>query len=322
MSRIKKELRLLREAFTKWEYEKAPIPFESSIAEVKEIKKSVETIVSNLCKKEQHAERMVEEYELFLEENQMMRSEMIVAEEIQKSMLNTAYPAFPEFPSLDLYADMDAAREIGGDFYDYFKIDEDHICIEIADVEGKGIPAALYMTIAKSMIKIRLESGELLAEVLSSVNRQLCLSSMQRRFVTVWIGVLEISTGMLTYINAGHNYPVLKRKDREAEYVNGKSGIPLASYFSRKREMAPYKVYELLLKEGDILLLYTDGVTETMDKDGNLYGEKQLLKIADQYFAEAHNMKEAVGYVRRQVLGFAKSAEQNDDITILALRYG
>lgn len=259
-------------------------------------------------------------YEQYIAENQAMRSEQVVAEQIQRSMLPTAYPAFSEFPHIDLYADMDAAREVGGDFYDYFKTDDDHICFGISDVEGKGIPAAMYMAITKSMIKLRLQSGEKLEDVFNAVNKQLCTSTMQKRFITSWMAVLDVTNGRMQCINAGHNYPLLLKKDGTAEFVKNRSGLPLASYYSKKRNIA-YNSFEITLEYGDVLLLYTDGVTEAQNRGEELFGNERLVDAVKLYMSDKHNMRELTAYIRRQVISFMNHAGQDDDITLLAIKY-
>jgi len=260
----------------------------------------------------------INSYEQFIAENRSLRSEHIVAEQIQRSMLPTAYPAFQEFTNIDLYADMDTACEVGGDFYDYFPIDDNHICFGICDVEGKGIPAAMYMAIAKSMIKLRIQAGETLGTVFTDINRLFCTSTMQKRFITSWMAIMEVSTGKLTCINAGHNYPILKRKDGTAEFITNKSGLPIASFFS-KRHPNTYNEFEVTIEKRDVLLLYTDGVTEAQNRNGKFYGDERLKEAIDLYMSDKHTMKELVAYIRRQVIAFANHADQDDDITLLAL---
>ena len=259
-------------------------------------------------------------YEQYIAENRAMRAEQVVAEQIQRSMLPTDYPAFPELPNIDLYADMDSACEVGGDFYDYFKIDESHIYFGISDIEGKGIPAAMYMAITKSMLKLRMQSGEDIETAYNAVNKQLCLSTMQKRFITSWSAVFDVETGVMRCVNAGHNYPILLKADGTAEFVKHTSGIPLASYFSKKRFME-YKGFDLKLDKGDALVLYTDGVTEAHNRFDELFGSDRLAEVIRAYMDGSHNMRELTAYIRRQVIAFMDHAGQDDDITLLALKY-
>lgn len=276
-------------------------------------------IIKNQSEQIALLQQKIKSYEQYIAENQTLRSENIVAEQIQRSMLPTSYPAFSEFPQIDLYADMDTACEVGGDFYDYFIIDDNHICFGVSDVEGKGIPAAMYMAIAKSMIKLRVQSGEPLGQIFTDVNRLFFTSTMQKRFITSWMAVLEISTGKITCLNAGHNYPVLRKKDGTIEFIKNKSGLPLASYYSKKRPNT-YSEFELMLEKGDMLLLYTDGVTEAQNRNGEIYGDIRLKEAIGLFMSDKHTMKELTAYIRRQVIAFANHAIQDDDITLLALQ--
>ncbi|MCH5187248.1 MAG: PP2C family protein-serine/threonine phosphatase [Oscillospiraceae bacterium] len=319
--RLKKEINKLKDAIINMGDNASSIPIDVKSNELSDLKIVFEKHIGRVLSSKKDAVRKNKEYEQFLADSRVMQSERIVARQIQMSMLPGSVPDFGVAERIDLFADMDAADETGGDFYDYFKIDDDHICFEIADVEGKGIPAAMYMAVAKTLIRLRLESGEALSAVLSSVNRQLCLSSMQRRFITLWVGVLEISTGKLTYVNAGHNYPVLKRGGEAAELVKNSSGIPIASYFSKKRPLPEYTEFELQLKSGDVLFLYTDGITEAMNVNNLTFGDNKLLELTDMYLQSPHTMRDFTAYIKRQVLAFTNSPNQNDDITTLALRY-
>lgn len=319
--RLKKELIKLKDALINMGDEDSNIPISIKSNELNDLKIVFEKHIGRILSSKKDAIRKNKEYEQFLAENKMMHSDRIVAQQIQKSMLRVNYPAFPEFSQIDLFADMDSANEIGGDFYDYFKIDDDHICFSIADIEGKGIPAAMYMAVAKTLIQLRLESGESLSKVFYSVNKQLCQSSMQKRFITMWTGILELSTGKLTYINAGHNAPILKRKGEKAELLKNRSGIPIASFFSKKKSVGDYTEFEITINKGDMLVLYTDGITEAMNNNSEIFGEQRLLDLIDLYATDEKNAKEISAYIRRQVLFFASNTMQDDDITLLVLKF-
>jgi len=289
----------------------------------------LETELKNIAESERQAQRQLsilkkehDEHIQFMEENKMLRSEQVVAEQIQKSMLPTAYPAFPEHPQIDLFADMEAAREIGGDFYNYFPIDESRICFMIADVEGKGIPAALHMATIKTMLELRILAGEHLDTVFEDINATLCKGKKQRRFVSVWLALLDVTSGHLSCINAGHNFPVIKRKNEPPELLSKRSGLPLASYYSEKRpERSKYEMFEEKLNPGDTLFLYTDGVVEAMGKNKCVYGEERLLESIAKYMADDHTVQELTSYVHRQINNYSNHIEQDDDITLLAVRY-
>lgn len=319
--RLKKELIKLKDALINMGDDDTNIPICIKSNELNDLKIVFEKHIGRILSSKKDAIRKNKEYEQFLAENKTMHSDRIVAQQIQKSMLRVNYPAFPEFSQIDLFADMDSANEIGGDFYDYFKIDDDHICFSIADIEGKGIPAAMYMAVAKTLIQLRLESGESLSKVFYSVNKQLCQSSMQKRFITMWTGILELSTGKLTYINAGHNAPILKRNGEKAELLKNRSGIPIASFFSKKKSVGNYTEFEMTINKGDMIVLYTDGITEAMNNNSEIFGEQRLLDLIDLYATEEKNSNEISAYIRRQVLLFASNTIQDDDITLLVLKF-
>ena len=302
------------------------------MASKKDLIKRIEQLESELqasVESERQAQRRIDalkkerdEHLQFVEENKSLRTEQVVAEQIQKSMLPTAYPAFPEHPQIDLFADMEAAREIGGDFYNYFVIDETRVCFMIADVEGKGIPAALHMATIKTMLELRILAGETPEAMFEEINATLCKGKKQRRFVTVWLGLLDVASGRLSCINAGHNFPVIKRKNEPPELLSKRSGLPLASYYSEKRpERNKYQAFEEKLSPGDVLFLYTDGVVEAINKEKSIFGEQRLLCAIDTYMADDHTAKELTSYVHRQVIKFANHTEQDDDITLLAVRF-
>ena len=318
--RLKKEINKLKDAIINMDDNASSISSDIKSQELNDLKIVFEKHIGQILSEKKDAVRKNKEYEQFLAENKMMHSDRIVAMQIQKSMLKVDYPAFPDVPQIDLFADMDSANEIGGDFYDYFKIDDDHICFSIADIEGKGIPAAMYMAVAKTLIQLHLESGEALSKVFYSVNKQLCQSSIQKRFITMWTGILELSTGKITYINAGHNAPILKRKGEKAELLKNRSGIPIASFFSTKKSVENYSEFEMNINKGDMLILYTDGVTEAMNRNFEIFGEQRLLDLIDLYATEDKNANEISAYIRRQVLSFANNTIQDDDITLLILK--
>lgn len=246
-------------------------------------------------------------------EKERIGAELDVAKHIQSSMLPCIFPAFPERPEIDIYATMTPAKEVGGDFYDFFLIDEDHLAVVIADVSGKGVPAALFMVIAKTLIKNHAQTGESPADVFTNANRQLCENNEAVMFVTAWMGVLEISTGRFTFANAGHNPPLLKRVDGDFEYLKTTAGFVLAAM-----EDMQYSQQELVLEPGDVLYLYTDGVTEATDTENALYAEDRLKAVLDK---NANlTVSELLPAVQADIDLFVKGAPQFDDITMLALK--
>ena len=247
-------------------------------------------------------------------DKQQIESELNVATQIQTSMLPRIFPAFPEKKEFDIYASMNPAKEVGGDFYDFFLVDEDHLAIVIADVSGKGVPAALFMVIAKTLIKDHAQSGDSPELAFTEVNDLLCESNDEGMFVTAWMGVLEISTGSLAYVNAGHNPPLLKKAGGEYEYLRARSGLMLAGM-----EGYRYRVNTVEMAPGDAIFLYTDGVTEATNVNTQLYGEERLANALNAYKELAPEALLAA--VKKDVDAFVGEAPQFDDITMLGLCY-
>ena len=247
-------------------------------------------------------------------EKERIGAELDLATNIQVSMLPCVFPAFPDREEVDIYATMNPAKEVGGDFYDYFFIDDDHLMVLIADVSGKGVPAALFMMIAKTLIKNNALSGLEPNEVFIRTNNQLCENNGAGLFVTAWACVVEISTGKMTYVNAGHNPPLLKKKDGRFEYLRARPGFVLAGM-----EGVRYRQAEMMLEPGDTLYLYTDGVTEATDRDLTLYGEERLLESLNA--AQSFTAKELLEKVTGDLNAFVNGAEQADDITMVGFRY-
>ena len=236
------------------------------------------------------------------------------ARTIQKSALPSTFPPFPDIKAFDIYASMNAAKEVGGDFYDLFLIDDHTLGFLIADVSGKGIPGALFMMAAKAEIDNYMQTGMDLAEAIQTANYRLCEGNDAGMFVTVWAAELDYQTGKLTYVNAGHNPPLL-RHDGTWEWLDKRSGLFMGTF-----EKAKYKSFELLLEPDDELLLYTDGVNEAFNVDEEEYGNDRL----EEFVREHANLapKALVRELRKSVAQWAEGAEQSDDITILALEYG
>lgn len=246
-------------------------------------------------------------------EKERIGAELAVATQIQASMLPCIFPAFPERDEFDIYATMQPAKEVGGDFYDFFMVDEDHLAVVIADVSGKGVPAALFMVIAKTLIKNHVQNGDCGADVFTNVNRQLCENNEAGLFVTAWMGILQISTGEFVYVNAGHNPPLLRRGNGDFEFLRGRAGFVLAGLEDMKYQQA-----EIKLSQGDMLYLYTDGVTEAMDIHNELYGEKRLLEYLNQ--VKDMPLEDILHGIKADIDVFVKGAPQFDDITMLMLK--
>lgn len=242
-----------------------------------------------------------------------IETELNLATEIQKNMLPCTLPAFPCHTELELLATNIPAKEVGGDFYDYFIVDDDHVAMLIADVSGKGVGAALFMMISKTVIKNQLQLGLDPAEAMTNANRELCENNTAGLFVTVWVGVYEVSTGILRYVNAGHNPPIIKKVGKECYYHKGKTGFVLAGM-----DDMVYHQSELQLNSGDELFLYTDGVTEATNKDNELFGEDRLLECLNKFSEES--VEEQLKDVLGEVNSFVNGAEQFDDITMLGMK--
>lgn len=247
-------------------------------------------------------------------EKERINAELDLASSIQAHMLPSIFPPFPEHEEFDLYAIMDPAKEVGGDFYDFYMIGEDKLAVIVADVSGKGVPAALFMVITKTLLKNYTQAGTEPSWVFETVNRLLCDGNDVGLFVTAWMGVLELSSGKVTYVNAGHNPPLIKRADGHFEYLRERTGFVLAGM-----EGTRYRQNTLTLSPGDRLFLYTDGVTEAADSKQALYGEQRL-----RQFMNAHENDSTVSVLRKlraDIDAYAGSAPQFDDITMLLLDF-
>ena len=247
-------------------------------------------------------------------EKERIGTELHMANQIQASMLPHVFPPFPDRPELDIYASMDPAKEVGGDFYDFFMIDDDHLCLVMADVSGKSVPAALFMMISKVILQSCAMLGQSVSEILNRTNEALCSNNQVEMFVTVWLGILEISTGKMTAANAGHEYPAIKRADGDFEIFRDKHGFVVGGMPQMK-----YKEYELQLNPGDKLFVYTDGVPEATNADNELFGTDRMIEALNS--DHSADCQQLLLNVRRAVDGFVKDAEQFDDLTMMCLEY-
>jgi sigma-B regulation protein RsbU (phosphoserine phosphatase) len=246
-------------------------------------------------------------------EKERIGTELALATRIQADMLPNIFPAFPERPDFDIYASMTPAKEVGGDFYDFFLIDDNHLGLVMADVSGKGVPAALFMMISKILVQNYAMTGRSPAEVLRAVNDQICSNNREEMFVTVWFGILDTRTGKITAANAGHEYPALMPAGGQFELVKDKHGFVIGGM-----EGVRYREYELQLTPGAKLFLYTDGVPEATDANSELFGTERMLAALNAAPAAPDGI---LKQVRAAVDGFVKDAEQFDDLTMLCLEY-
>ena len=240
--------------------------------------------------------------------------ELEFAKAIQHSAIPMVFPPYPGHIEFDIYATMDTAKEVGGDFYDFYFVGENKLGFLIADVSGKGIPAAMFMMTAKTIIKGYAESGRAVDEVFTVANDKLCESNEAGMFVTAWMGVLDITTGMIEFANAGHNPPLVRHADGSFEFLKSKPGLVLAGMEGLK-----YSKNELVLSAGDEIYLYTDGVTEATNAENELYGERRLVKLLDSLHGLAS--EDICRAVKADIDAFVGDAPQFDDITMLYLRY-
>ena len=247
-------------------------------------------------------------------EKERISAELDMASKIQASQLPRLFPAFPNRREFSLFASMTPAKEVGGDFYDFFMVGTDHIALVMADVSGKGVPAALLMMVARVLIKSSLQNGKSPAEALESVNNQICESNDAGFFVTIWVAVLEISTGKGVASNAGHEHPVLRRAGGSYELVIYRHSMPVGTM-----EGIRFEQHEFHLNPGDSIFVYTDGVAEATNGDDELYGTERMLSALN---SEPDAQPEQVlGNVMNDINGFVDGAEQFDDITMLCIRY-
>ena len=240
--------------------------------------------------------------------------ELEFAKTIQHSAIPTVFPPYPGHSEFDIYAAMDTAKEVGGDFYDFYFVGENKLGFLIADVSGKGIPAAMFMMTAKTIIKGYAESGKSVDEVFTIANEKLCESNEAGMFVTTWFGMLDLLTGKVEFVNAGHNPPLVRHKDSTFDYLKSKPSFVIAGMEGMK-----YRRNEIFLSPGDEIYLYTDGVTEATDSENRLYGEERLVRFLNTLHGLSG--EEICHAVKDDVADFVGDAPQFDDITMLYLKY-
>ena len=247
-------------------------------------------------------------------EKERIGAELALATKLQAAFLPGGFPAFPERSEFDIYASMHPAKEVGGDFYDFYLIDEDHLCMTIADVSGKGIPAALFMMVSKIILQSCAMLGQSAGEVLTKTNEAICSNNKESMFVTVWLGILEISSGKLTCANAGHEYPAIMRNGGRFELLKDKHGLVIGAMDGVK-----YNEYELELSPGDKLFVYTDGVPEAADGNNDMFGTERMISALNE--DSGAGPERLLENVRAAVSGFVSGAEQFDDLTMLCMEY-
>ena len=266
-------------------------------------------------------ENMDRQLKVYIEQNaqitaekERISTELELARRIQSDMLPSVFPPFPERKEFEIYASMHPAKEVGGDFYDFFLIDEKHLGLVIADVSGKGVPAALFMMMSKIMIRNFALSGQEPAKVLETINEQICSNNEEQMFVTVWLGVLDLDTGLLSAANAGHEYPILKMPDGRFEMIRDKHGVVIGGI-----EHARYHSYTLQLEPGAKLFVYTDGLTEATNETLELFGMERILLALNE--VPDGTPEQILDHVRERMDQFVGSEPQFDDLTMMCLSF-
>ena len=251
-------------------------------------------------------------------DRERIATELNVAKDIQHGMLPSIFPPYPDKQEFDIYATMDAAREVGGDFYDFYLLDEDHLVVTIADVSGKGIPASLFMVISKTVLKnfaVFMNNPDDFAAVMECANNQLCQGNEEMMFVTVFLGMLDLKTGKFVYVNGGHNPPIIYHKaENRCEYLKVKKNFVLGGM-----EDMTFTQQEIQLEHGDLIFMYTDGVNEAMNADKEEYTAERLLNFMNKTDCNVDLIK-LLAAVKGDVADHVKDAEQSDDMTMIALR--
>ena len=272
----------------------------------------LEMLADSFVEMNKKLKEYIKQNELITSEKERIGAELSIASTIQDNSIPNLFPAFPERKEFDIYASMTPAKEVGGDFYNFFLVDDDHLAVVMADVSGKGIPAALFMMVSNILISDRTHLGGTPAEILESVNDSICASNEADMFVTVWLGILEISTGKMIAANAGHDDPAVCRKNGDFEIVKNRHGIVIGAM-----EGVHYQNFEIQLEKGDKFFLYTDGLPEATDKNEKMLTLDGMLIALNKN--KEKNPKGILDGVNECVNEFVGDAPQFDDLTMLSL---
>lgn len=243
-----------------------------------------------------------------------IESELSIAHDIQMSTIPKTFPAFPDRKEFDIYAFIEPAREVGGDYYDFFFIDDTHLCFVIGDVSGKGVPSALFMAATKTLVRVTARESASPNQILYRVNNELCTGNDTGMFVTIFLGILDTTTGEVLYSNGGHNPPLTIGRDGRAEFLKVSPGLVAGVW-----ENFEYVTGRLVLKEGETLFMYTDGVTEAMNQADELFSEERLLN--NLISMSAKSLSDMLGGLIEEIIFFSQGAAQSDDITMMALKF-
>ena len=258
--------------------------------------------------------KMAKDVKNITKDRQRIESELSLAKAIQASSLPNVFPPFPDKSEFDIFATMEPAKEVGGDFYDFYLIDEDNFMFLIADVSGKGVPAALFMMTTKTLINYIAKSGLSPKEMIETVNKKICENNKQGFFITLLAGIVNIKTGKITFINCGHNPPIIKQNDGEYKYLELESNMVLGAF-----EQAEFSVQEMQLNKGDKIFIYTDGITEATNDSDEQYGEEKLVKTLNSI--DDDSVRLMLYGIKTDVKQFAQGVAQSDDMTMLMFKY-
>lgn len=292
--------------------------------------KDSQMVAENLSKIRSHNEiaelsgdvaEMAEELTAYIKQNRQnaakeerVRTELGLASRIQTAMLPTVFPPYPDRKDFEIFASMTPAKEVGGDFYDFFLSDDTHLCLVIADVSGKGVPAALYMMASKIMLSHLIKSGLSPAQVLAEANDYICSNNPEEMFVTVWLGILDLDTGKMMCANAGHEYPILKKPGQLYEIIKDKHGFVIGGINDVK-----YREYELQMDPGSSLFLYTDGLPEAVNPDNKMFGTAGILERLNA--EPERSPEEILRDMKNAVSEYAQGMKPFDDLTMMCITY-
>lgn len=288
--------------------------FDFKMSDIYQTGDEIEVLAKTFEELSERTKKYISEITDITAEKERIGAELNVAKKIQEDMLPNHFPLYPDRKEFDMYATMTPAKEVGGDFYDMFLIDDDHLCTVMGDVSGKGVPAALFMVISKTMLKNRALIGGKPSEILHDVNNSLCEGNDENMFVTVWLGILTISTGELIQASAGHEYPVIKKRDGDYELVITDNGLVIG--FMKNVE---YGDLVFNLNSGDSLFMYTDGLTEATNAEDIRYEVEGMLGALNRHKDDEPDS--LLPDVKKEVDAFVKEAPQFDDLTMMILRY-
>lgn len=259
-------------------------------------------------------DKMTQDIRSITKERQRIESELSLAKAIQASSLPNVFPPFPNNDEIDIFAGMEAAKEVGGDFYDFYFIDKTHFMFLIADVSGKGVPAALFMMTTKTLVNYIAKSKLSPKKMIEEINRKICENNKHGFFITMLIGIVDVTTGKIVFINCGHNPPLIKQNDGDYRYFELNSNIVLGAF-----DNAEFEVSEMQLKDGDEIFIYTDGITEATNVSDEMFGEERLLKTINNIYSD--DTKIVLEGIKQEVKAFAQGVAQSDDMTALLFKY-